>query len=110
MDISANGGAAPAAADPAAEDMSTEQSAGTGYTIEIAVSADGKISVGCESAAAEGAEAGAEGAPEAAMATQPAKDIKDALVIALGIYKNNGEMPEADDSDAQFASGYKGGE
>lgn len=105
--------AAPAdpSADPSAE--AADPSAGGGYTIEISVMADGKISVGCESASEENAEesgggeaseAGGEPSGEA----QPCKGIKDALIMALEIFKNNGEMPAPDDSDEQFASGYGG--
>lgn len=73
---------------------------------------DGKISVGVESSDQENAEESG-GDPSAAPmddsgSAQPAKDIKSALVMALEIYKNNGEMQEADDSDEQFAAGYQG--
>ena len=91
-------------------DASSEAESGSaGYTIEITVTADGKISVGVESSDQENAEES--GAPaDASDSAQPAKDIKSALVMALEIYKNNGEAPGADDSDEQFASGYGGGQ
>lgn len=87
--------------DPSADTSQDDGSAGVGFVIEITCTADGKISVGIETADQKNAEEGA---------AQPAKNIKDALVLALQIYKNNGEMPEADDSDSQFSQGYGGQE
>ena len=99
-----------------------------GYVIEITVTADGQISVGVESSSeeaqeesgegaaaapaegadpAEGAE-GAEGAEPAEGAAMPAKNIKEALTMALEIFKNNGQAPAADTSDSDFSSGYSG--
>ena len=81
-----------------------------GYVIEISVMADGKIMVGTESmqtAMAEESEGGMGETPEETMAESlPAKNIKDALTMALAIYKNDGVMPEPDNSDEQFAAGY----
>lgn len=113
--------------DPSA-DPSADPSSGGGYTIEITVTADGKISVGVESADEENEEESSAGGASAGSgadgagtsddesteptegAAQPAKNIKDALVMALEIYKNNGASPGVDDSDSQFQSGFGGGQ
>ena len=85
-----------------------------GYTIEISVAGDGSITVGAESAAQENAEGGS-GVPSGGASSdssegtaQPAKNIKDALLMALEIFKAGGEMPKADTSDADFSQGYTG--
>lgn len=58
-----------------------EQSAG-GFVIEIAVSPDRTITVGKQGAAEDGAEAQA----------RPVSSIKEALAMALSIYKSNGQI------------------
>lgn len=106
-----------------------------GYVIEITVTADGKISVGVESASEESQEEGGEGsasaegedaaapaddadpaapapaapaddAEPAEGSAMPAKNIKEALTMALEIFKNNGQAAEPDTSDTDFTSGY----
>lgn len=117
---------ASATQDPASSDGST---AAQSYTIEITVSPDG-ITVGVESADDDSAEAPDDSSASAAPAdpsqpaaaaaaspasdsdsdsdAMPAKDIKEAMVMALMIYKNNGEMPQSDATgDDDFAQGYK---
>lgn len=85
-------------ADPSAE-------AEGGYTIEIAVSGDDSMTVSVESAGQEGAESGMAEASEGV----PAKSIKDALTMALAIYKSNGQMPQGEsDQDASFNEGFGG--
>lgn len=103
----------------------TDSGMGAGYVIEITVTADGMISVGVEPADEESQEEGGEGAsadPSAADpsaeggeaaepaegSAQPAKTIKEALTMALEIFKNNGQAPSADTSDSDFSSGYSG--
>lgn len=108
-------------ADPSADpSMGANSGAGSSYVIEITVTADGMISVGVESADEESQEEGGEGAEagpgadadEAAEpaegAAQPAKSIKEALTMALEIFKNNGQAASADTSDSDFSSGYSG--
>lgn len=108
----------PAASDPsemddgqAASPDDQDQGASAGYCIEIHVSAGGAITVEVEpegeeaqeeagGAAGEPGEGG--GAPEGA----PAKNIKDALTMALEIYRNNGQSPEA--ADDSFQQGFDG--
>jgi hypothetical protein len=84
-----------------------------GYTIEITVTGDGKISVGVESADEENAEESGAGGDQGESADQesaeakPFKNIKDALTYALQIYKNDGEAPEDDGaSEDAFQSGF----
>ena len=110
------------ALDPSVATEDTSAAAGeestSAYTIEITVTADGKISVGVETAQEESEEeGGSEGtATDEDMASegsepgaaQPVKSIKEALVLALEIFKNNGEAPAPDTSDSDFASGYEG--
>lgn len=111
-------------------DPSMDPSAGAepdddgGYSIEIRVDGQGKISVCVENESneppesAEGAE-GAEGSAadpgedeDSEMSQyQPAANIKEALTMALEIYKANGKAPPADAlgkrlSSAGFSAGY----
>lgn len=62
-----------------------------GYTIQIMVAPSGELSVGVDDD------------------MQPAGSIKEALTIAMEIYKADGVMPEPDQSDMQFAEGYENG-
>lgn len=80
--------------------MQTEGSAETGgYCIEIYVGADGAISVATESKAEEQGEGGEnEG-------RTPVSSIKEALTMALDIYKSNGN---AGNEQQDFDSGYGG--
>lgn len=86
-----------------------------GYTICLKVAADGGISVGVEREGAEMAEAmpSAPGAAPAEMGAEaesesymPAASIKEALTTALEIYRNDGQMPDGGQADAEFGSGY----
>lgn len=81
--------------DPAA-DAAPQEAAAPSYEICIRVQGP-QVSVGVESGADE------EGAT--APAYKPAKSIQDALMMAVDIYKNNGQMPEASSGDA-FREGY----
>lgn len=109
-------------------DSDTDSGMGAGYVIEITVTADGMISVGVESADEESQEEDGEGASSGGSsdsedesadpsaepaepadgAAMPAKTIKEALTMALEIFKNNGQSPSADTSDSDFSSGYSG--
>ena len=120
-----------AAADPTADpsaDPTSDDSSGApaeqGYTIEIIVAADGTITVDVEqgedddseSGAASGAGAddgsGDSGAGDdtdsGAGSPTPAKNIKDALSIALDIFRNNGQIAAASSPDDDMQSGYNG--
>ena len=90
---------------------STDDTGGASYTIEISVTPDG-ISVGVESADQENAEQGAAGAAGGAggEAATPVKSIKEALTLALEIYRADGEMPETSGTSPEDAmdAGYSG--
>ena len=77
-----------------------------GYTIEIDVTSDGQISVSVETDGQEDAEQ--QGGGEDEGNAMPAKNIKDALTIALAIFKANGQMPAPDTSDSDFNEGFGG--
>lgn len=89
-----------------------EESTG-GYEICIRVGADGALSVGVEREGAEAAQAMPPGGgqPMEMMAAgeeaayQPAGSIKEALTMALEIYRADGQMPD-DGGQADFDSGY----
>lgn len=82
-----------------AAEAGAEQGQG-GYSIEIYVDGDGKISVGVESGAEEASEHQATGQePE----RTPVKGIREALEIVMDIYKNQGQMNAGED---QFAAGF----
>lgn len=106
MEAGAAPGMPPEGAAPAAE-------GGGGYEICIAVGADGSLSVGAERAGAEAAQAMPPGGgqPMEMMASGeeaaylPAGSIKEALTMALEIYRADGQMPD-DGGQADFDSGY----
>jgi hypothetical protein len=75
-----------------------------GYTIEIHVDPQGAISVGVDT----GADEQDEGAGDDAGELQPAKNIKDALTIALDIFRNEGQMTQGPSADDDMASGFGG--
>lgn len=75
-----------------------------GYCIEIHVKADGTITVSVESEAAEQAE-DQNAESESAM---PVKSIKEALSMALDIFKSNGEMQQPGADMDQMNAGYTG--
>ena len=111
QDPNADAGGGSGAAGAGAAD---EPDTGGGYTIEISVIDDGKISVGVETAAEEDAEesgqgGGDQGESPAAEAGEAKsfKDIKSALTYVLMIYKNDGEPPEDETAgESDFQSGY----
>lgn len=72
---------------------STEQ--GSGFTICIKVSPDGSVKVGTEPYSEEDEEN-----------LSPVKNIKDAMSVALDIYKNQGQIPEASAGEEDFNSGF----
>lgn len=72
---------------------STEQ--GAGFTICIKVSPDGSVKVGTEPYAEEDEKN-----------LSPVKNIKDAMSIALDIYKNQGQIPELGEGEEDFDSGF----
>ena len=69
-----------------------------GFTICIKVAPDGSIKVGTEPYAEEGGE------DESGLA--PAKNIKEAMSVALDIYNNGGQVVDATAGDADFDSGF----
>lgn len=85
--------------------MDEAQVATGGYEICIRVDAQGAISVGAESGAAESQDAEAMPAQEGGAGYQPVGSIKEALSAALAIYKSNGLVNSAaDDEQAGFQS------
>lgn len=90
----------------------TEDSTG-GYEICIRVGADGALSVGVEREGAEEAQAMPPGggqpmemmAADEGAAYVPVGSIKEALTMALDIYRAEGQMPD-DGGQAEFDSGY----
>ena len=124
MKMPASSAAADPTTDPSADD-STGAPAEQGYTIEIIVAADGTITVDVEqgeddddseSGAASGAGAddgsGDSGAGDdtdsGAGSPTPAKNIKDALSIALDVYRNDGQIAAASSPDDDMQAGYNG--
>ena len=108
-----NGAAGAPAADPSTDPSADPSATGGdddqgGYTIEIEVSGDGSITVSVESAATEGAESTGDESKDEASA-QPAANIKEALTLALGAYKNNGQLPDAKGANDQFDQGFGSG-
>jgi hypothetical protein len=111
-----------AGADPMASGDQTDASQGAptggdddgsqngGYVIEIRVGADKSISVCVESAADEDAEESGGGddgsGGDSDDNSTPVKSIKEALTMALEIYRNDGEMPQQ--ADADFQQGFQG--
>lgn len=85
------------------------QQAQSGYVICIHVGGDGTLSVGTESDQEEAQEAqGGSGDDAQDMEDyEPAKNIKDALTMALEIYRNDGQMPSQ--ADSNFQQGFDGG-
>ena len=69
------------------------EQAPTGFTVCIQCNPDGTFMVGLDSPEAEAMEQ--PGAPEAGM--KPAKDVKDALTMALGIIKSGGNASQGQD-------------
>lgn len=100
---------------PAGQEPGMEAEAPAGYEICIRVGGDGKLSVGVESGQAEATEAapgmepGATPMPEEAGGQyMPVESIKEALTMALDIYRADGQMPgDGGMADAEFDAGYK---
>lgn len=82
-----------------------EPQAPAGYCIEIHVAADGKCTVAVEPEAQEGSE---EGQQEQESGT-PAMGFREALQVAQDIYKNAGQLPDANAGEDEFASGFATG-
>lgn len=81
------------------QDSDSDNSQGSaGYTICIKVDGQGDISVGVTPASADDGDEDDDSSDYA-----PAKNIKDALTVALDIYRNDGQVK---DSDADFNEGY----
>lgn len=104
-------------ADPSAAGMdpNAAETASPGYKICIAVDAQGQITVGTEDEdAAPPAAPGAMSAGQPASeddsdeSMQPVANIKDALTMALQIYKSNGQMSAPSDEQDQFKAGFSG--
>lgn len=91
--------------DPAAAQPDAAQDAG--YEICIKVAGDGSLSVGVESPQAEAAEVGAMGGADDDSSYKPAANIKEALTMALEIFKADGQVAPEDDGEDQFAQGFK---
>ena len=70
-----------------------------GYTVCIECKPDGTFMVGLD----EPEMPGPDGQPPAASGMQPARDVKDALTIALGLIKSGGKQAQA---QQDFATGY----
>ena len=90
---------------PAPEGADTADTGESGYCIEIHVKSDGTISVGVESEADETAE---DQGTEDQGSEMPVKSIKDALSMALDIFKNGGEMQSPGADMEQMSAGYTG--
>lgn len=75
-----------------------------GYCIEIKVDASGKCSVGVEPAKEEAMEEGA--SVSGGEKYQPVGSFKDAIMVAMDIYKNKGQIQSGGD-DAAFSEGFK---
>ena len=80
-------------------DQMMEQPEAEGFTVCIKVVGDGTFAVGLESEESMGTPEGA--APEEAM--KPARDVKEALTIALSIIKAGGKQEQA---AGDFQAGY----
>lgn len=92
------GGQPSQAADPMAE---APPEAETGYTVCIECKPDGTFMVGLDSDDAP-QPTGPGAAPDPDIGMKPARDVKDALTIALQIIKAGGK----DQSGQDFANGY----
>lgn len=95
----------PPMGDPAAQPPEQTDEMANGYCIELRVKPDGSITVSSEPLAQEMAEE--PGAEEGGGEGTPAENIKEALTIALQIYKNKGKpMADAGMGDEDFTAGY----
>lgn len=89
----------PTQAPPEAEPMEAQ---GGGYEICIKVASDGSMTVGVVQEGQEG--------PEPAEGFQAVSGVKEALTLALEIYKSNGGAPQSSSPEVQkqFAQGFAG--
>jgi len=78
---------------------------GIDYCIEIRVMKTGQVMVGVESGEQEAQEEQDNGEEDQ---LTPAKSIKDALSMALDIYRSGGEMPNPEGNMEEMNSGYSG--
>jgi hypothetical protein len=78
------------------------QAQGGGYCIEIHVKPDGSLSVSTEPENEEYAEDGGQ-----QDMGKPAANIKEALTMALEIFKADGQMPDDGGADADLDAGFK---
>lgn len=77
-----------------------------GYEICIRVDGQGKLAVGVESNAQEAAEANGQMEPSAEYT--PVESIKEALTMALDIYRADGQMAgDGGQDSAEFEAGFK---
>jgi hypothetical protein len=108
---------APMSADPtdptAAGGADPSDDMSGGYTIEIQVGADGKISVSVEPQSEEDSEeSGGGGAPDADAAggesedSQPVANIREACKLVMEIFKSAGQMPDDGADQAAMSAGY----
>lgn len=88
---------------PLPEEGASETTSG-GYTIEIEVTADNKISVSVEPMSSEASEGGAEG--EAEGDAQQVASFGEALRACKDIYAHAGEMQDTSGSAVDMESGY----
>jgi hypothetical protein len=82
-----------------------------GYTIEINVSADGKITVGVEPASEESAEESGSAQPGddaegTGDDTQPVANAREAAKLVVDIINNAGQMQDTGADDAAMSGGY----
>jgi hypothetical protein len=99
--------------DPTAGGGDTSEDSGSlsnGYTIEIKVGGDGKISVGVEPNAEEAAEEGGEDGAEGGDDMQPVGSFKEAMKLANDIYTHAGNIQASGAGASDMSSGYGGGE
>lgn len=92
--------------DPSAAPGQTD----TGYEICIKVDGAGKISVGVDMESDEAAQGPGTGAPvtptDDDSSYHPVRSIKEAMQVAMDIYKNSGQMVSADAGMDDFNSGF----
>lgn len=112
-------------ADPSADPSASGDGSEQGYTICIVVDAQNNISVGVvpgtdadsdqDDDASQGGgasggddQSGSGGSSDSDQDFAPAKNIKDALSVALDIYRNDGQIGAMTNADDDMASGFGG--
>lgn len=88
--------------------MDEQEDAG-GYTIEIEVAADGKITVSVETDTQEEDETGQSSETSPEDAGQAVPNIREALKLAMDIYQNAGKQSDTNMADQQMEQGFKPG-